>query len=464
MAFGGLLAAGLGVRAWAMIAYPPAVLNDNAHDGADYIRAAHYGLSKGEEEPLGYPLFLRIAHAISHQLTFTIGIQHALGLLTGTLLFMTARRLGASAWLALVPAGVVWLGGDELFLEHAPLSEPLFTPLLAATLYTGVRCLDGGARWQVATGALAVALLAVRSVALPLPLLIVCWLALARWRTRLPVWRSVALVATGSLIATFAYGALHDKATGSWSILAAGSGWNLYARAAEFADCRDFSPPRGTAVLCEKTPSSERGGPGYYLYHGGRAREAFGGPAAHDGLVRTFAVAAIVHQPLDFLGLAGTDLVRYVEPGFGRLREDDFVGPGGVAFPSGTPTLDPDTVREVAAYYGPVPPPRVGEADGLRGYQSVVRVSGVVLLVLLVIGLAGVIRTTGRRRWGLVLALSVALELLLVPTITAATWRYAVPAEGPIGVAAVAAAAVLLRRLARRRPMRTTDTPSRSGT
>jgi hypothetical protein len=99
VAIGGLLAAGIGLRAWTMIAYSPAVLTHQVHDAADYIRAAHRGLVHGDQEPLGYPIFLRALHALSHQLAFTIGVQHGLGILTGGLLFMTARRLGAGAWL-----------------------------------------------------------------------------------------------------------------------------------------------------------------------------------------------------------------------------------------------------------------------------------------------------------------------------------------------------------------------------
>src|SRR5947209_2022706 len=193
VAIAGLLAAAVGLRAWATLAYSPAVLTDQVHDAASYIRAAHSGLVHGVQEPLGYPIFLRVIHVFSHELAFTIGVQHALGILTGGLLFFTARRLGASAGLALVPAAVVWLCGDELFLEHAPLSEAVFTALLAAVLYCGVRCLDGGARWPVATGVLSVACLAVRSVALPLPLLIIGWLAVVPGPSRLPAWRRSAL-------------------------------------------------------------------------------------------------------------------------------------------------------------------------------------------------------------------------------------------------------------------------------
>jgi hypothetical protein len=439
-----------------MIAYPPAVLTYRGHDGALYIRAARLGLGQGAREPLGYPVFLRALHAVSHELAFTIGIQHALGLVTGTLLFLTARRLGAGRWLALVPAAVVWLGGDELFLEHAPLSEALFTPLLAATIYCGVRSLADGPGWLLALGALAVALLAVRSVALPLPLFVIGWVALARWRTRMPVWRAVALVAAASLVTALAYAALEKHSTGHWTLAAADSGWVLYARAAQFADCRDFTPPKGTATLCDSTPASERLGPTLYHWHRGPAVAVFGPPPGHDSQVQAFAEAAILHQPLDFLKLAGTDFVRYFDPAFGRHPVGDFAGPEAVAFPSGTPALDPEIRDAVAAYYGPVASPGRGEADGLRSYQSVMRVSGPMLLVLLLVGLWGLVAAKGRRRWEIALPVTVALALLVVPTIGGASWRYAVPAEGALAVAAAAAwhlaAPAALPRLRLRRP------------
>ena len=39
----------------------------------------------------------------------------------------------------LVPAAVVLLGGSQIFLEHTPISETLFTFLMAAALYASAR-------------------------------------------------------------------------------------------------------------------------------------------------------------------------------------------------------------------------------------------------------------------------------------------------------------------------------------
>lgn len=52
---------------------------------------------------------------------------------------------------------------------------------------------------------------------------------------------------------------------------------------------------------------------------------------------------------------------------------------------------------------------------------------------------------SGRVRWGLVLLLALGLELLLFPALTHGEWRYAVPAEGPLAIAAVVAAWLLWR-------------------
>ncbi|MEA2352819.1 MAG: hypothetical protein QOJ14_1233, partial [Thermoleophilaceae bacterium] len=419
-----------------MLAYAPAVMTGQVHDGAGYIRAARRGLAWGDQEPSGYPLFLRVVHAVSHEFAFTIAIQHALGLATGVLLFLAVRRLGGPAWLGLVPAAVVWLGGDQLFLEHAPLSESLFTVLLAATLYAGIRCLDGDWRWPIAAGALSASLLSVRTVGLPIPLVTLVWIAATRWRTGLPARRGVAAGLAATILVAGAYGTLRYEANGRWSLRPQASGWVLYARAAQFADCREFTPPHGTAALCDATPPRKRRGPSYYLWFGGPAHRAFGLPDAHDREVGEFARAAMVHQPLDFLEVAATDLVRYLDPEFGPAKRAAYSGPSAVAFPSGRPTQDAPLRHEANLYYAPTRPQRAGAAEGLRSYQRIARVNGWALLVLLALGVVGAFLARGRVRFGLILLLAVALELLLMPVFTSAEWRYAVPAEGAIACAA----------------------------
>ena len=56
-------------------------------------------------------------------------------------------RAGAPAWAALLPAIVVLLCGDGIFLEQTVLSEPLFIFLSCAALYSAVRTDDSRRAW-----------------------------------------------------------------------------------------------------------------------------------------------------------------------------------------------------------------------------------------------------------------------------------------------------------------------------
>ena len=89
-------------------------------------------------------MFLRLLHAIAPHLILVVLVQHALGLLAAVLFFLAVRRCGGPRGLGLAPAAIIALGGDELFLEHAALSEALFIFLLSAMLYCAVRASDGG--------------------------------------------------------------------------------------------------------------------------------------------------------------------------------------------------------------------------------------------------------------------------------------------------------------------------------
>jgi hypothetical protein len=450
-----LLTFSIVVRISALVGYYPAVLTPQVHDAAAYIRAARAGLDTGAQEPLGYPIFLRILHAISPHLAFAIAVQHVLGLATGALLFAALRRLSAPVWVSLVPAAVVWLCGDQVFLEHAPLSETLFTFLVAATTYAAARALAGGVWWPAVTGGLAASLLAVRTMGVPLPALVVVWLGLALWRLRIPWRKAVVAALSAAVLATAGYATLHDAATGRWTVLVDGSGWILYGRAAEFADCRDFAPPPGARVLCDSTPLAQRQGPEYYLYLGGPAHAAFGEPASHDSLVGAFSRAAIVNQPIDYLKLVGADLVRYVIPSFGRHRLGDYAGPSAIGFRLTRPEIDPPTGREVTAYYGRPSPPSPAGVKLMGDYQSVMRLSGAVVLALLILALAGTLAARGRIRWFMVLLLGISLDLIVAPALTHSEWRFVIPAEGPTAAAAALGAWSLMQTSAVRRRWRT---------
>jgi hypothetical protein len=251
------------------------------------------------------------------------------------------------------------------------------------------------------------------------------------------------------------YGAVRDSGTGHWSIFPAGSGWSLYARTAAFADCRHFRPPSGAAVLCQRTPSVTRESPSYYLWVGGPAKAAFGGTPSRDGTVEAFATAAILHQPLDYLDAIWNDARSYVAPGAWPTWALDHgaTSVDTLDFPWHHAPVDPAVGRQVVSYYGPLPAPNLAGAHHLLDYQRLFRVTGTILLVLLVLGAAGVVSATGPPRYGAALFMAVSVALLLVPDLVLVTaWRYAVPALGPVAAAAAIGAWAVGMRLARTRP------------
>ena len=101
------------------------------------------------------------------------------------------------------------------------------------------------------------------------------------------------------------------------------SGWYLYGRVAQFADCNEFDPPRGTEVLCDDRPENERPGASYYLFSPeAPAPRTFGGFGKNDDLVGEWAGRALRAQPSDFMGLAWTYLRGYWAPSLRPDRPD----------------------------------------------------------------------------------------------------------------------------------------------
>src|SRR5438270_6223021 len=126
-----ILGVGVGLRVWLLHSWRPAFLG--YPDSAAYIfwaRLGGGGLSFWDPyAPAGYPLFLSWLHWIRADLTFAIVVQHAMGLAAGVFLYATVARFVRRSWVALLPVLVIALAGSELYLEHAALSETLYTLL-----------------------------------------------------------------------------------------------------------------------------------------------------------------------------------------------------------------------------------------------------------------------------------------------------------------------------------------------
>jgi hypothetical protein len=444
-----LFAAGALLRVAAMATFWPAWYVNP--DAMGYVSAAHGALWSQVGHPVGYPLFLRILHALSNHVALVAVIQHGLGLATAALLYLAARELGANRLVAAVPAAVVLLSGDELFFEQAVLSEAPFAFLLAAMIYAASRSTRGGAGWVVAAGVALGLANSVREVALFLSPVLFGWML---WQGP-PSWRRRALRTAGGAAATVAivvaYVLAQQHATGDGGLSRTG-GWSLYARTAQFADCADFTPPAGTAALCEDTPSALRPGPSFYHWNpASPAWKVFRAPPAGNAALGRFARDAVLHQPLTYLGTVAADELRYAGLHVAAERPFGGTGPGGLVFGSGG-QFRAQANAILAPVYSDVEAQTAPGSNALEAYQRVIRLHPALLGLLVLLSLSGLASSAGRARAAVALFGGTALVLLVVPPLVLIwAWRYGVPAHGLLAGAGAFAAAGLWRRVSARR-------------
>jgi hypothetical protein len=443
-----LLAVGVALRVVATVGFWPAYIANP--DAFSYLDAAGGDLFKYAERPSGYPFFLRVADwGLFGHLPLLVALQHVLGLVSGVLMYLAMVRFGASRPLALVPAAVVLLTGDQIFFEHAVLSEALFGMLVVAAVYCAARTLDAGALpWAAAAGALLATAATVRTVGLFMLPLLALWLALTRpGRVRV---RLAPVLACGAaaLVIVGAYVVAQRDATG-FTGFARTSGWSLYARVAPFADCSQFTPPDGTAGLCEPgVPSEMR--PGATFYHHNSSSPAwrvFGPPPNGNSELRAFAREVIVNQPFAYARIVAKDTLRYIDPDIGRYRAYNGTGPGGLSFNDPNPEFLPRSLEQIRLHWHAVSfHDRFGAV--LRGYQDAIRIHGYLLPLLVLLALIGLWPATRRERAGIALMAGLTVTAVMVPSATLFySWRYLVPLLPLLVAAALLGGYALLRRL-----------------
>ncbi len=444
-----LVAVGILLRVLTMVAYSTVVMDYYTGDAGRYIRVGYHGVFSDEWQPAGYALFLAAIRGVTSTLSVTVAIQHLLGIATSVLLFATARRAGASRALALIPAGIVLLSGDHLFLEHAFLTESLWMALLAGGLYSAVRGRAISLRWTIAASALLALSAVTRNVSLVLPAALATWALVAnsgsiRERLRMA---SAALVPAVLIVVMYVVVA---NAVGSHNGLGEMSGWSLYQRVGQFADCRRFSAPAGTQGLCESRPAGQRPGPFFYYWDpAAPARKVFPSMSpAVDQKVGAFARTAIVHQPMDYIRTVAKDLVRYVDPGAGFDRTLSGSDPASMSFRAVSPdpansSVFATTVRR--RYTGLDASPDRGSAV-LETYQRVFRIGGFGLLILLALSAVGLFRAKAYVRQVSALCTSFAVILfVLPPAVSSYDARYAIPPAALLTVSAALGLGVILK-------------------
>ena len=137
-ALGALLLGGLVLRVVAIASLWPTTptLNDG------YQLFAESNPFSDPQHPAGYSLILAAIGALTREVAVTVLLQHLLGIASALLLFAATRRLTGSQWTGLLPAAIVLLNPDQIFLEHAIMSESWAVFTISLGFYAAVRSFD----------------------------------------------------------------------------------------------------------------------------------------------------------------------------------------------------------------------------------------------------------------------------------------------------------------------------------
>ncbi|MGC5010941.1 hypothetical protein ACLQ2R_09275 [Streptosporangium sp. DT93] len=432
-----VLAAGL--RVLVMLGYDTAQLY--WYDSFTYLDTAVHLAPSGAFHPAGYPFLLRLLLPF-HSVELIAGVQHAMGLGTGTMIYLVLRRHALPWWGATLATLPVLFNPAFLRLEHAVLSDTQLILLITAALTV----LMWRARPSVRAVAVAGLLLALagltRTVAVPLLGLVLLHLLLRRAGRR----RVLALAVAG-LLPLAAYAGWYHQHHGRFA-LSGSDGVALWARTMTFADCSVIRPPAAEAVLCPNGTVVDAASE-YVWAAGASLNRLPGGRFAHNDLARSFALRAIAAQPLDYLREVARDTALTFSPT--PVRHPLRVSPA-LTFPVGSWSLPsfPLIDRVRGDYDGDVrgmsSVQPYGDILGAYVYPGILH--GPLLGALLLLGGIG---AAGRRRAAL-LPWATAVFLLVAP-VAALDFdhRYVLPSIPAACLAAALAGAALARRV-RARP------------
>lgn len=460
--FGILVALAAALRVVAMIAYNGILWFPDAHSYlAVAVRPVPY-----PARPMGYGFFLYLLEPF-HSLAFVAGVQHAMGLAAGVIVYAVLRRFRTPWWVATLCAVPVLFDAYQLELEHMLLSDTLFWFLVLVAVALVICRPDSWPAMAGAGLALGAATLT-RSVGLPLLVVFGVYLLVRRrWR--------VAAVLAGACLAPMAAYAVWFHATWGTYALTNSDGIFLYGRTAAFADCKIIKPPANERSLCPDKPVGERRPSPDYIWH----IKPFGDLSnyrkftpARNAWAGDFARRAVLAQPVAYLGTGLDDFWKTFAPA--RVVYPNHHDVELYEFPATMPPqkklsvhpLPGRTLGSAIATYTALPGSNgtatmdPGPAAFLRAYQKVAYLPGPVLAVILAGGGLGMLvrrrRAFGRLYWragdspmtlplkglsrfgepgrgvgapGAGLAWWCAMALLVVPPFTAAfDHRYVIPA------------------------------------
>lgn len=460
-----LLALGFLLRLAAILSWWPVAIT--VQDGYQRFAANPF---LDPQHPAGYGLIVAAMGDVTRQVAFTVLLQHAVGVASSLLFFAATRRVTGSAWAGLLPAAVILLDGDVVFLEHTIMSETWAILAIAIGLYAAVRVCEGRTPrwwvWPIVCGvAFAVAVM-IRTATSPIILVTALAVLLSQptdgwgWRPRI---RAAIVVCVAAALPLLAF-ATASSASGSRFGIAPSPGWYLYIRVAQFANCDRFTPPSGTSGLCQQTPLSQRPTAFFYGFEPeSPAVHLFGAFGRDDGAVEKWSRTALRAQFGDFVAMAWTYLRGYWVPeslptrirppaSTGLAPQLDFTNQGDPAFTSGNLVDLNNYYTHFTVHEHP---------SGLRAlhdWQRILRFGGTALSITTILTLIGLAFGRRRARVGVLLFGVGGLSLLISPVLTGSyVGRYTIPSAGPMVAAAAITLTEVWRALAARRARSSPD-------
>jgi hypothetical protein len=333
------------------------------------------------------------------------------------------------------------------------MSDTLFVFLVVGALYATVRAeAQSRPSWLVVASITLGLATTIRTVGV-FVVLVLAVVGLLGSHTRRDRVLGVGAGTGVALAVTVVYLLVQWSATGVFGLTPA-DGYNLYARAAPFADCSRFDPPKGTQGLCERVPPARRPGGIFYewepLSPAGRlfgikpGGQLLGGKPPGSSQLAAFSRAAIIHQPGDYLTAVGRDLYRYFDPAaFHRAG----TGGGPTDVIAYLHSDKESRVLPAVASYWDSPGVYRHDVAGLYDYGTTVEVPGLGLLALLTLGVAAPLLARGAARRAALMSSASAVVLLVVPVATLNyDGRYALPAYPLLGAGAALALQALWER------------------
>jgi hypothetical protein len=429
-----LAVASLLPRILATRAFRPALLTA---DSFLYMKEAATA-TLGVIRPSGYSFFLRALEPFRSLLLVTT-LQHLMGIAIAAIVYGLLRYYGLPAWGATLAAAPTLFDTREIALESYILPDTLYCLVIIIAVALLLR--KGTPRlWQCALAGLLFAYAAIlrgNGIALVI-------VALAFMLIRRVGWRAFLAAAAASVIPLAGYAAAYHAAYGQFN-LTSSDGIFLWSRTTSFANCAIIKPPRQLQPLCPDREASARRPPtpawsvpallneptaADYLW----ASDVWWRHDAHPGinayndkLGERFAIDAIKAQPLDYLRVAARD-VALVFLTTDRPQEHATMTFTTAPHIAKLPSYYVNDLREYAhttQNTHPVQP----YAYFLLLYQQPVYFPGFAFFLVVIAGLAGVIRRW--RRWGGPQALPwvlAAVSIVLPALLTQSLYRYTIVA------------------------------------